>query len=460
MARTKTTFICKECGSVFARWTGQCSQCKQWNSLTEENNDSMPHATQRKSGIRKSSAVFHELNGESQIPTRITSGIGEFDRVCGGGLVNGSVLLVGGDPGIGKSTLLLQILSCFSNKGKRCIYISGEESIDQIRLRAKRLKLQDSAITLSSVNDMEVIISSLSHFSKESPVIVIDSIQTLYFNTIDAAPGTVSQMRNCAHSLVRLAKKQNMTILIIGHVTKEGTLAGPRLVEHMVDAVLYFEGERSNQFRILRTVKNRFGPTDEIGIFDMTGVGLQAVDNPAELFIESQDGSVPGSVVFAAIEGTRPMLIEIQALVAPSSMAMPRRAVIGWDSHRLAMILAVLERWLPKQRFVNCDVYLNIAGGLKISEPAADLAVAAALLSARSGRICPENTVFFGEIGLAGQVRPSPNGAMRLKEAQKLGFHNAIIAEQQKAEKSKDKLHTHKIKSVHALLSCLESAPS
>lgn len=373
---------------------------------------------------------FVSLEGSSDKVPRITSGSAEFDRVCGDGLVPGSAVLIGGDPGIGKSTLLTQVLAGLTKQARHrgssisCAYVSGEEAIDQVRLRAKRLGLRGDDFLLASATSVRDITTTLD--SPDAPkVVVIDSIQTMFVDSLDSAPGTVSQVRASAHALINLAKVRGFAILLVGHVTKEGTIAGPRVLEHMVDAVLTFEGERGHHFRILRSVKNRFGPTDEIGVFEMSEEGLREVPNPSALFLAERRGNISGASVFAGVEGTRPVLVEIQALVSPSQQANPRRAVVGWDSGRLAMILAVLEARCGLNLTAN-EIYLNVAGGLRISEPAADMAVAAALISAALDVPVMDETVVFGEIGLSGEVRSVSQAEGRLKEAQKLGFGKAL----------------------------------
>ena len=430
MAKATSHFVCQECGSVFAKWAGKCDICGKWNTLVEEAVASAeaPKSVASKPGHRLD---FVDLKGVSEQTFRLKAGIAELDRVCGGGLVPGSVILVGGDPGIGKSTLLLQATAKLSatvnKKGSpaRCVYISGEESIDQIRLRANRLSLTNARVDLASSMNVRDIITSLD--GNEAPdIVVIDSIQTMYVDTLDSAPGTVGQVRAAGHELIRLAKRKGFVLFLVGHVTKEGTLAGPRVLEHMVDTVLYFEGDRGHHFRILRAVKNRFGATDEIGVFEMTGNGLAEVPNPSALFLAERRGNISGSCVYAGIEGSRPMLVEIQALVAPSSGANPRRAVVGWDSNRLSMLIAVLEARCGLM-LGNRDIFLNVAGGLKITEPAADLAVAAALISSLSHVPVPADMVVFGEIGLSGETRAVAQMDLRLKEADKLGFKKALI---------------------------------
>jgi DNA repair protein RadA/Sms len=429
MGKPKLSYVCQNCGSVHARWSGHCDACGGWNTITEEVTASAPTGSLKSKPAGKSNVIeFADLKGQNQPLPRRVSGIHEWDRVTGGGLVPGSVTLIGGDPGIGKSTLLLQLVASLANKGARCAYVSGEEAIDQVRLRARRLKLEESPVHLAAETSIRDIIATLepAHKGAVPPydLVVIDSIQTMFVDLIDSAPGTVGQVRAATSELIRLAKTHNVTVLIVGHVTKEGTIAGPRVLEHMVDTVLYFEGDRGHQFRILRGVKNRFGPTDEIGVFEMAGTGLMEVGNPSALFLAERQEKVSGSAVLAALEGTRPVLVEVQALVAPTTFATPKRAVVGYDSNRLSMILAVLEARCGVM-FSGQDVYLNIAGGLRIAEPAADLAVAAALMSALSNKTIPADSVIFGEIGLAGEIRPVPQPDLRLKEAEKLGFKAA-----------------------------------
>ena len=419
MAKSSTHYVCQACGSCFPKWSGKCEGCQSWNSLIEE---ATVIPFQKNTSLNIAKIEFSSLEDISPPLVRLLTGIDEFDRVCGGGLVPGSVLLVGGDPGIGKSTLLLQVAAVISNKAP-CAYISGEEAADQVRLRAKRLQISSSPVYLATTTHIGEILKSLHQGPR---IAIIDSIQTMYVDALDAAPGSVSQVRASAHELIRFAKKYGVTIIIVGHVTKEGLIAGPRVLEHMVDTVLYFEGERGHHFRILRSVKNRFGPTDEIGVFEMTDKGLQEVSNPSALFLPHRTEDVTGSCVFAGIEGTRPLLVEIQSLITPSSLATPRRAVVGWDSGRLSMILAVLEARCGLVCGTR-DVFLNVAGGLRISEPAADLAVAASLLSSLINTPLPKDAVFFGEIGLSGEIRPINQRDSRLKEAFKLGFKTAFI---------------------------------
>ncbi|NQV47781.1 MAG: DNA repair protein RadA [Rhodospirillaceae bacterium] len=424
MAKKSSQFVCQECGAAFPKWSGQCDACSGWNTLVEEaTNDSAPKGL----GIGKGRRVsFVGLKGEGLTPPRRVTGIGEFDRVCGGGLVPGSALLVGGDPGIGKSTVMLQAAAALSATAN-VAYISGEEAIEQLRMRADRLGLSAAPVQLAAATNIRDIVTTLDNADADGPkVVVIDSIQTMFLDSLDSAPGSVAQVRASAQELIRLAKRRGFCVILVGHVTKDGQIAGPRVMEHMVDTVLYFEGERSHQFRILRAVKNRFGPTDEIGVFEMTDKGLMEVTNPSALFLSDHHTDISGASVFAGMEGTRPMLVEIQTLISPSALGTPRRAVVGWDSGRLAMVLAVLESRCGLALGAN-DVYLNVAGGLKISEPAADMAVAAALASSLSGVPVPPQTVVFGEIGLSGEVRAVSHTDARLKEAEKLGFTRAIV---------------------------------
>jgi len=433
MARAPARFVCQSCGASSGKWSGQCDACGQWNTITEEQ---AAAAVPRGLGGGKGRKVeFVGLTGPSAEMPRMVSGMMEFDRVCGGGMVPGSAILVGGDPGIGKSTLLLQAVGRLA-MGTGCAYISGEESIDQVRMRARRLGLVESAVRLASATSVRDLVTTLDGRTPPG-VVVIDSIQTMYVDNLDSAPGTVAQVRTSAQELIRLAKRRGFCLLLVGHVTKEGTIAGPRVLEHMVDTVLYFEGERGHQFRILRAIKNRFGPTDEIGVFEMTDRGLSEVANPSALFLTQRQGDVSGAAVFAGMEGSRPLLVEIQALVAPSALATPRRAVVGWDSGRLAMVIAVLEARCGVTLSGN-DVYLNVAGGLRIAEPAADLAVATALLSAVADRPAPPKAVIFGEIGLSGEIRPVGQTDLRLKEAAKLGFGEAILPPRPRSQSGRD----------------------
>lgn len=442
MAKQSTEYVCQSCGSAHGQWAGRCTSCGDWNSLVEEAPSG--GATHKgalgsvKSKSKSKQMELTSLDAKRQVLPRVVSGMAEFDRVTGGGLVPGSALLVGGDPGIGKSTMLLQTAAAIANTGKSVIYISGEEAIAQVGMRANRLGLDKAPVRLASETNLRNILDTLEK-SAPADVLVIDSIQTMWSDALDSAPGTVAQVRACSQELVRYAKRRNTSVILVGHVTKDGQIAGPRVVEHMVDAVLYFEGERGHQYRILRAVKNRFGATDEIGVFEMTDKGLMEVSNPSELFITGRDASASGTAIFAGIEGSRPLLVEIQALVSTSSLGTPRRSVVGWDTGRLSMVLAVLESRCGVS-LSGKDVFLNVAGGLRISEPAADLAVAAALVSSAFDRPLPPNCITFGEISLSGGVRPVGQSDARLKEAEKLGFQTAIMPRKVKSQSSvKDK---------------------
>jgi DNA repair protein RadA/Sms len=422
----KSTFVCQNCGAVSPRWAGKCPSCEEWNTLIEEADVVAPPGSglARRSGSGRVIAL-EGLKGRTAEAPRFSTGLTELDRVTGGGIVPGSALLIGGEPGIGKSTLLLQLAAALSRTGRRTLYFSGEEAAAQVRLRAERLGLSDAPVELACETSLANILATLEQ-GKPADLVVIDSIQTLWAEAIEAAPGTVSQVRAAAQALIRHAKRAGSALLLVGHVTKDGQIAGPKVIEHMVDTVLYFEGDRGRSYRILRAVKNRFGATDEIGVFEMASEGLRQVSNPSELFLGDREASSPGAAIFAGMEGTRPLLVEIQALVAPSGLGTPRRAVVGWDANRLSMLLAVLEA-RAGVAFSGHDVYLNVAGGLKITEPAADLAAAAALLSSLSGVAIPRHRVHFGEVSLSGAVNATPLMGPRLKEAQKLGFRQAVV---------------------------------
>ncbi len=443
------------------RWAGRCDACGAWNSIVEEPEEAAPpRAIGTAAGGRRIAPVgLDEIGPDAP---RRTTGIAELDRVLGGGLVAGSAVLVGGDPGIGKSTLLLQAV-CALGQEAPCLYISGEEAVEQIRMRAARLGLSGSAVELAAAADVRDILATLDRADAPA-VVVIDSIQTMFVDTLDSAPGTVAQVRASAGELVRLAKRRGLALLLVGHVTKDGMIAGPRVLEHMVDVVLYFEGDRGHHFRILRAVKNRYGATDEIGVFEMTGQGLRQVPNPSELFLANRSAGgrgedVAGSVVFAGLEGTRPVLVEVQALVGATAPGSPRRAVVGWDANRLAMVLAVLVA-RGGIAVGGSDIFLNVAGGLKVSEPAADLAAAAAIVSSKLGVPVAHDAVVFGEIGLSGEVRPVPQTELRLKEAAKLGFARAIAPRRKRdgAAGLNPALQISDIASVEDLLSLLESS--
>ena len=420
MAKAKKRYVCSACGAVTPRWEGKCPECGEWDTLTED----VPATvfSQKHDLSRGGRGIeFVALNKPTELPVRKSTGLAEFDRALGGGLVPGSAVLMGGDPGIGKSTLLLQTAATIARGGNDVVYVSGEEAAGQVRLRATRLGVADAPIRLASETSVRDILTTLGQ-GEPPALLVIDSIQTMHSDTIEGAPGTVSQVRGCALELIRFAKERGTALVLVGHVTKDGNIAGPRVLEHMVDVVMSFEGERSHQYRILRALKNRFGAVDEIGVFSMETEGLNEVANPSMLFLSGRDQPLAGSAVFPALEGTRPVLVEIQALIVRlQSGATPRRAVVGWDNGRLAMLLAVLESRCGLN-FSSAEVYLNIAGGYRLSDPAADLAVGAALVSALADKPLPEKSVWFGEVSLAGEIRPVAHTDLRIREAAKLGF--------------------------------------
>ena len=430
MARSSPNFVCSACGAVHKKWAGQCGECGAWNAVAEDAGLSAAGPAAKTLGAAKGrSLTLHALKGEDAAPERLETGIAEFDRVLGGGLAASSAILVGGDPGIGKSTILLQAAAALSLRGQKTVYVSGEEAVSQIRMRAARLGLDHAPAALAAATNLRDVLTTLE--AERPALAIIDSIQTMWADNVESAPGSVSQVRAVAHELTSFAKRRGVSVILVGHVTKDGQIAGPRVVEHMVDTVLYFEGERGHQFRILRAVKNRFGAADEIGVFEMSDRGLREVANPSALFLADREGRTPGSVVFAGVEGTRPVLVEFQALVASSPLGTPRRTVIGWDGGRLSMILAVLEARCGVS-LAGLDVFLNVAGGLRITEPAADLAVAAAVLSAHRDAPLPPEVVVFGEVSLSSAVRPVSQAAARLKEAEKLGFTAAWAPSQVK----------------------------
>ena len=425
MAKTSRAFVCQACGAVTTRWSGKCAACGEWNSIIEEAAPTGSPALVAIRGGKGRLAVFETLAAATHEAPRLPTGIAELDRVLGGGLVPGSAVLVAGDPGIGKSTLLLQAAAKLAETGARVVYLSGEEAPAQVRMRAARLGLAEAPVALGTETNLANIVATLASAAPPA-LIVIDSVQTLWSEAVEAAPGTISQLRGCASALISHAKGSGSTLVLVGHVTKDGQIAGPKVIEHMVDTVLSFEGLSGHQFRILRAVKNRFGPTDEIGVFEMREHGLKEVENPSALFLSDRDRGAPGTAVFAGMEGTRPILVEIQALVAPSLFGTPRRAVVGWDPNRLAMLIAVLEARCGVRLGAH-DVYLNVAGGLRLNEPAADVAAAAALVSSMSGNPAPEDAVYFGEVSLTGAVRAVGHMDQRLKEAAKLGFSRAVV---------------------------------
>lgn len=448
--KTESIFSCQACGAQYHKWCGRCFECGKWGTLQEESTSLKDSSASADSDV--SPVTFSTLQHNEEHVCRETSGSPEFDRICGGGIVRGTSILIGGNPGIGKSTMLLQILSGLASRGKDCVYFSGEESVEQICIRAQRLGLAQANIKLASETCLEKILASLTG---QEDFVVIDSVQTLSSVNIESFSGSVNQIKACTNSLIHHSKKHNTTIFLIGHVNKEGSLAGPKFLEHMVDTVLYFEEEASNAYRILRANKNRYGPCDEIAIFRMQGGGLESVENSSSLFMSKHTQALPGCVVFAGIQGNRPMMLEIQSLVSKSYTQTPRRTVVGWDINRLFMLLAVLEN-KAGTTFYDRDVYLSITGGIRVNEPAADLAVAASLLSARNNTTIATNTCMFGEIGLIGEVRPTHRESDRIKEAQKLGFENiyANIDEQHKSALKSIKIHN--ISSIQALAQCLK----
>jgi DNA repair protein RadA/Sms len=435
MAKLQKRFVCQACGSVASKWAGQCADCGDWNTLVEDAGAVVTPFQARHNLQSGGRAIqLSGLDADVPLPERMATGIAELDRALGGGFVEASATLIGGDPGIGKSTLLLQAAARIASRGLTVAYVSGEEAADQVRLRARRLGLGNAPVQLAAATSVRDILTTLGEGAAPA-LLVIDSIQTMHSDLIEGAPGTVSQVRASAQELIRFAKERGTALVLVGHVTKDGSIAGPRVLEHMVDTVLAFEGERSHQYRILRAVKNRFGGTDEIGVFAMEAEGLNEVGNPSSLFLTHRDENMSGTIVFPALEGTRPVLVEVQALtVRLASGATPRRAVVGWDSGRLAMVLAVLEARCGLS-FSACEVYLNISGGYRVQDPAADLAVAAALVSALAERPLAADAVAFGEIALSGEVRPVAHGALRCREAAKLGFGRALAPAAQAADK-------------------------
>lgn len=427
MPKLTQIYRCNHCQAEHSKWMGRCDECGEWNTVekaeTLSTSSRHPTSVALAASYDEPPVVIQRLADSSEPAIPSSTGIGEFDRVLGGGLVPASAILVGGDPGIGKSTLLLQATAAFANH-HNAYYFTGEEALAQIRLRAQRLGISDSKVGVAAVTNLRDILNVLEN--QEPEFVVLDSIQTMWSDTVEGTPGSISQVRSVGYEMVRLAKRSGAAVVLVGHVTKEGHLAGPRVVEHMVDTVLYFEGDQGHQFRILRSVKNRFGATEEIGVFEMTSKGLLGIKNPSSLFLSGHDEPPPGSAVFAGLEGTRPLLVEIQALVAPSAYATARRAVVGWDSGRLAMVLAVLEARCGLS-FAGQDVFLNVAGGLRLIEPAADLAVAAAIISAQTGRALPPHSAVFGEISLSGQIRPVAQPEFRLKECAKQGFNKIFL---------------------------------
>ena len=427
MIKSKKQFICQSCGNIYSRWIGKCEQCNQWNTIVEENNSKPSGVLSKSKGKRIN---FEQLSDVNYEYSRIKTNLNELDRVIGGGFVPGSVTLIGGDPGIGKSTLLLQLVGKLSEQKENCIYVSGEESLSQIKMRATRLGINNNDVAFASITNASDIAITINS-KKKRCVLVIDSIQTMYLPQLDSSPGTVSQVRASAHELILAAKKTNTVLILIGHLTKDGAIAGPKVLEHMVDTVLYFEGDNNFQYRILRSFKNRFGANNEIGVFEMLSNGLKEVENPSVMFLSDRQKNVSGTSIFAGLEGTRPILVEIQALVTHSTLATPRRVIVGWDISRLAMLCAVLEARC-KIHLSNMDIFLNIAGGIKLFEPAADLAVAAAIISSVKNIPLSFSSVFFGEVGLSGEIRKVNQPELRIKEASKLGFNKINLPTKQK----------------------------
>lgn len=425
--KKKVEWVCSECGGTTLKWAGRCPHCGEWNTLQEftvETGAGARYSDSRHRGLVAASKVLDLNDVQAQEIPRVVTGFSEFDRVMGGGLVPGGVSLLGGDPGIGKSTLLLQVMNRLVQLGVGSLYVSGEESPGQIAMRAKRLGIDPKGMRLMSEIQLENIEATL--LSEKPQFVVIDSIQTLFSNQLDSAPGSVTQVRECSARLTRLAKSEGCTLIFVGHVTKEGSLAGPRVLEHIVDTVLYFEGDTHSNFRLIRAFKNRFGAVNELGVFAMTDRGLRGVSNPSAIFLSEHKANVPGSAVMVTQEGTRPLLVEVQALVDDTHSPSPKRLSVGLDQQRLAMLLAVLHRHAGMACF-DQDVFVNAVGGVKITEPAADLAVLLAIYSSMRNKALPDGLVVFGEVGLAGEIRPAPRGQERLKEAAKLGFAKAII---------------------------------
>jgi len=449
MAKPKTLYSCTECGGTSAQWLGKCPQCEAWNTLVEA--AATPDTKSRFAPLAQTAVVTALADIDATEVERLPTGLDELDRVLGGGVVEGGVVLIGGDPGIGKSTLLLQALDALQRAGHDTLYVTGEESGAQVALRAHRLGLQGSQVQVLAEIQLDKILAALH---RHKPIVaVIDSIQTVYADTLNSAPGSVAQVRECAAHLTRAAKASGVAVVLVGHVTKEGALAGPRVLEHMVDTVLYFEGDTHSAFRLVRAVKNRFGAVNEIGVFAMTERGLKGVSNPSAIFLSTHGEPVPGSCVMVTLEGTRPLLVEIQALVDAGG-ASPRRLSVGLDRDRLAMLLAVLHRHAGVACY-DQDVFVNAVGGVRISEPAADLAVLLAIASSLRGKPLPRGFFAFGEVGLAGEVRPAPRGQERLKEAAKLGFASAIVPKGNAPKKAIAGLTIHAVERVEQAMDVL-----
>lgn len=456
MARPKVQYQCNACGAQFPKWAGQCPDCEAWNTLEEVAAINIArHAGSR--GRQPDMHVIGDAAGvqtldsvETETEVRMPTGTGEFDRVLGGGLVRGSIVLIGGDPGIGKSTLLLQTVANLAAKGTPCLYVTAEESAQQVALRGKRLGLKLADLKISTQNQLEDILATSQN--EKPAVLVIDSIQTVFSDALQSAPGAVAQVRECAAQLVRYAKQTGTAVFLVGHVTKEGTLAGPRVLEHMVDGVLYFEGDSGSRFRVIRAVKNRYGAVNELGVFAMTDKGLKEVGNPSAIFLSRHEQPVAGSVVMVTREGSRPLLVEVQALVDSSSSGNPRRVILGLEQNRLAMLLAVMHRHAGIATY-DQDVFVNVVGGVRVTETAADLPIVLAALSSLRDQALPQELVAFGEVGLAGEIRPVLNGPERLKEAAKHGFKRAIVPQ---ANKPKQKIEGLEVTGVSRLNEALQ----
>jgi DNA repair protein RadA/Sms len=434
MAKVKTQFICQSCGYRAPKWLGRCPDCDSWNSLVEEQVIESPEAKRQGWGLSVAQPPKPITEIEAQEGERLKTRIGEFDRVLGGGIVAGSIVLIGGDPGIGKSTLLLQVSDRLSQEGQKVLYVSGEESPRQTKIRGERLGIRASNLLVLSETSLEEIFKELQKLNPS--VLMVDSIQAIFTSELQSAPGSISQVRESSARLMQLAKGTGIPIFLIGHVTKEGAIAGPRVVEHMVDTVLYFEGGASHPYRILRAVKNRFGPTNEIGVFEMKESGLEEVLSPSEIFLSERPENVSGSVVVPSIEGTRPILVEIQALVSPSSLAVPRRTAIGVDYNRVALLVAVLEKRMGLKLY-NQDIFLNVTGGIRVDEPAMDLGITISVASSFLDKPVPPKTVLFGEVGLTGEVRGVGQAEVRVRESIKLGFERCILPKTNKERMKK-----------------------
>jgi DNA repair protein RadA/Sms len=452
--KQKWVFVCQSCGQRYSKWAGKCQECNEWNTIVEErdvqDSKSRSRSVAGNSEKPQPPQPISEVAAESF--NRIVSDISELDSVLGGGLVPGSVVLLGGEPGIGKSTLLLQAAERYAKVSGPVLYVSGEESISQIALRSSRLGVNHSQLLVLSETALERIQTQVENVNPG--LLIVDSIQTVYSTELESQPGSVGQLRECAFQLISLAKARNMATFLVGHVTKEGAIAGPKVLEHMVDVVLTFEGTSSHSFRLLRTVKNRFGSTNELGVFEMVGKGLRAVTNPSELFLSERPETIPGSVVVASVEGTRPILVEVQALASSTPLPMPRRTAIGVDPNRVSLLVAILEK-RGGFRLFDHDIYVNIAGGLRLNEPAVDMGVLAALISSYTGKAVPRESVFFGEVGLGGEIRSVPKGELRLKEAERIGFRRAYVPKKLVKELEGQTLELIGIEHIHELTDLL-----